>query len=282
VLYKNVSNSSISGVIKDVDTKTGTVTGYFSIFGNVDSDGDMIMPGAFKRTLQNNYARHKHLNQHRSGEVLSGTKKGNLVLKEDNKGLYFESKISQTTLGKDVILLYEDGALDEHSIGYEVLKSRDSDNLTRDAFAWSEMTGNPTTKKVPVKELIELKLWEGSTVTWGANERATTESIKSLTKEQAFDKMQTVLKALRNGKYEHEEIFEMLELTFKQLEQHIVDLSASSTQPAVITAPDPQKGVKSDDLSEDEATLIYLKLKSITSKQQVNSYEAQLQRMALS
>jgi hypothetical protein len=59
VLYKNVSNSSISGVIKDVDVKTGTVTGYFSIFGNVDSDGDMIMPGAFKRTLENNYRRIK-------------------------------------------------------------------------------------------------------------------------------------------------------------------------------------------------------------------------------
>ncbi len=28
--------------VKDVDTKQGVVTGYFSAFGNVDSDGDII------------------------------------------------------------------------------------------------------------------------------------------------------------------------------------------------------------------------------------------------
>jgi uncharacterized protein len=261
VLYKNVSNSSISGVIKDVDTKTGTVTGYFSIFGNVDSDKDMIMPGAFKRTLQNNYKRIKHLNQHRSYEPLAATTRETLAVKEDSQGLYFESKITPTTYGKDVIMLYQDGVLDEHSIGYETLKEQKASNYN---------------------ELLELKLWEGSTVTYGANELALVQSVKSLNKEQAFDKMNGVMKALRNGKYEGEEIFEMLELTFKQLQQHIVDLSTSSTQPAVITAPDPQKGIKSDDLSEDEATLIYLKLKSITTQKQVNSYEAQLQRMALS
>lgn len=247
MLYKNISNSNVAGTIKDVDVKSGTVTGYFSVFGNVDSDGDIIMPGAFTRTVKNNYHRLKHLNQHRPGEVLSGTKKDNLVVKEDSKGLYFESKISQTSLGKDIILLYEDGALDEHSIGYEVIKSRDSDTQFRQS-KW-----NPG-EKIPVKELLELKLWEGSTVTWGANELATSESIKSLTKEQAFDKMSTVLKAVRHGKYEHEEIFEMLELTFEQLKQHILDLSTSSTQPAV-SAPDPQKGVKSDEIEEALALL---------------------------
>lgn len=249
MLYKNVSNANNSGVIKDVDAKTGTVTGYFSIFGNIDSDGDIVMPGAFTRSLKNNYTRMKHLNQHRSGEILAGTRKGHLVIKEDTKGLYFESKISQTTLGKDVILLYEDGALDEHSIGYEVLKSRDSDTQFRQS-RW-----NPE-QKIPVKELIELKLWEGSTVTWGANEMATTESIKSLTKEQAFDKMSCVLKAIRNGKYEHEEVFEMLELTFEQLKQHIIDLSASSTQPAGDPAPDPQTGVKSDKPARTKSRLL--------------------------
>jgi uncharacterized protein len=261
VLYKNVSNSSIGGVIKDLDTKTGTVTGYFSVFGNVDSDGDMIMPGAFKRTLQNNYKRIKHLNQHRSYEPLAATTKETLSVKEDSRGLYFESRITPTSYGKDVIMLYADGVLDEHSIGYETVKEQ---------------------KAGSYNEITEMKLWEGSTVTFGANELALVESVKSLNKEQAFDKMSGVMKALRNGKYEHEEIFEMLELTFKQLQQHIIDLSTSSTQPAVITAPDPQKGIKSDDLSEDEATLIYLKLKSITTQKQVNSYEAQLQRMALS
>jgi HK97 family phage prohead protease len=270
VLYKNVSNSSISGVIKDVDPKTGTVTGYFSIFGNVDSDGDMIMPGAFRRSLNNNYKRIKHLNQHRSYEPLAGTKDDRLVVKEDAQGLYFESKISQTSYGKDVILLYQDGVLEEHSIGYEVLKSRDHDTMTVERWG----------QKVPVKELHELKLWEGSTVTFGANSQALVESVKAMSKEQAMEKMDGVLRALRNGKYEQEEIFDMLELHFKQLQQHIIDLSASSTQPATKVAPDPQKGVKSDDLPTDEI-LSLLQLNHLQLKQQVH-YETQLYRMAAS
>jgi uncharacterized protein len=263
VLYKNVSNSSISGVIKDVDTKTGTITGYFSIFGNVDSDGDMIMPGAFKRTLQNNYNRHKHLIDHIAStkNVLAGTRKGNLILKEDSVGLYFESKIAPTTSGKDVLIQYERGDIDEHSIGYEVKKQQ---------------------KASSYNELIELKLWEGSTVVWGANELAGVTGMKSMNKpELVKTQMDNLLKDIRTGAIDSEELCDTLELTFKQLEQYIIDLSASSTQPAV-TAPDPQTGVKSDDyLPEDEIkTLLFYN--HLELKKQVNSYETQLQRMALS
>lgn len=209
MLYKNVSDSSLGGIIKDVDVKTGTVTGYFSVFGNKDSDGDVIVPGAFKRTLAYQAKRLKHLNQHNPLMPLSGTRNGNLTLKEDSKGLYFESKISETSYGKDVILLYQDGVLDEHSIGYEVADSE---------------------QRKDYKELRELKLWEGSTVTWGANELAGTESVKSLNKEQTLIKMHSVLKALRNGKYEQEEVFDTLEIYFKQLEQHILNLSSPLTE----------------------------------------------------
>jgi HK97 family phage prohead protease len=265
VQYKNVSNSSISGVIKDVDAKTGMVTGYFAIFGNVDSDGDMIMPGAFKRSLENNYHRQKHLNQHISTQVLSGTKKGNLVLKEDKIGLYFESRIGQYSYAKDTILGYERGDIDEHSIGYEVKKQQ---------------------KASSYNELLELKLWEGSTVTWGANELALMSGAKSLFRKLTNDPvayLKDVFIDLKNGKVDDEDIEDVILYTYKQLfGTNIIDLSTSSTQPAAkITAPDPQTGVKSDDLSEDEATLIYLKLKSITSKHQVKN-ETQLQRMALS
>lgn len=224
LLYKDAS-SSPGASIKDVDAKTGTVTGYFSVFGNVDSDGDIVMPGAFTRTLNNNYKRIKHLNQHNPTEPLSATKKDNLVVKEDAHGLYFESKISQTSYGKNVIQLYQDGVLDEHSIGYEVVRSRDSDTQTTERWG----------QKVPVKELHELKLWEGSTVTWGANAKAGTESVKSMTPAQIIEKQQLILRAIKNGRYEGEEVFEMLELYFKQLEQQITSLS---TQPAV-KAPDP-------------------------------------------
>lgn len=221
--YKNVSNSANSGVIKDIDAKTGTVTGYFSIFGNVDSDGDMIMPGAYKRTLQNNYHRLKHLAFHNSTIILSGTKKGNLVVKEDSVGLYFESKIAPTTAGKDIIISYERGDIDEHSVGFETIHKN---------------------KKGSYNELTELKLWEGSTVTWGANELAQS-NMKSLTKkDHAKNLFQDLMKAIKSGELDPEEICDSLELTYKQLEQHIDDLT---TQPAE-NALDPVQTVKADSI----------------------------------
>ena len=42
---------SLGMEVKDVDVKEGIVSGYFSAFGIVDSDGDIMMPGAFKRSI---------------------------------------------------------------------------------------------------------------------------------------------------------------------------------------------------------------------------------------
>ena len=45
LLYKNLNQG-----ISDVDVKKGIVTGYFSSFDNMDSDGDVIRKGAFTKT----------------------------------------------------------------------------------------------------------------------------------------------------------------------------------------------------------------------------------------
>lgn len=204
--YKGVNAGPES--IKDIDVKTGTVTGYFSIFGNIDSDEDMIMPGAFAKTLSENYRRVKHLYQHDPWKPMAGTKKSNLVVKEDSKGLYFESTISQTSYGKDVILLYADGVIDEHSVGFQTIKSNDREKY---------------------RELTELKLWEGSTVTWGANDQARSKSF--FTPELLTKKMDSVIKSIRNGKFENEDIFDQLEYYFKQLQQTFLTLTQKTTQP---------------------------------------------------
>lgn len=212
--YKGVNAGPNS--IKDVDKKSGTVIGYFSIFGNVDSDDDVIMPGAFKKSLSENYRRVKHLYQHDTWRPVSGTKKDNLKVFEDTNGLSFESKISATSWGRDLITLYDDGVIDEHSIGFKTIKSNDKGNY---------------------RELTELMLWEGSSVTWGANEMARSKS--SLTPDELTKKMDSVMKSIRSGKYENDEIFENLEYYFKQLQQLFIDLSqkaqqsdAEATQPA--------------------------------------------------
>lgn len=200
--YKSVHSSDVT--IKDIDESKGLITGYFAVFGNVDSDDDMIMPGAFKKTLSENYKRIKHLYQHDPWKPLSGTKDNRLILIEDTIGLRFDSTLSQTSWGKDTIRLYLDGVIDEQSIGFQTIKSNDRDKY---------------------KELTELKLWEGSTVTWAANERALTTNVKSIDDVNILSKkMDNVMKSIRNGKYENEEIFDQLEFYFKQLQQNFIDL----------------------------------------------------------
>lgn len=222
IQYKSIGSEQGS-IIKDIDEKQGRIIGYFSVFGNVDSDKDMIMPGAYTKTLQENHKRLKHLYQHNPWQPLSGTKDGKLIMKEDGYGLWFDSTISQTSYGRDTIKLYADGVIDEHSIGFKTIRNQPKDNFN---------------------ELIELKLWEGSTVTWASNELAVTSSVKSINHEHIIIKMDKVLKALRNGKYENEDIFDMLELYLKQLSQIIIDLSTAPSistdtlQTVISTTPD--------------------------------------------
>ena len=221
--YKGVNAGPDS--IKDIDEAKGVITGYFSIFGNVDSDKDVIPKGAYKKTLSENYTRVKHLYQHDPFKPLSGVKNSMLKVSEDAKGLYFESTISQTSWGRDAIKLYADGVVDEHSVGFQTIKSVDRNDY---------------------REITEIKLWEGSTVTWGANEMARSKSVldpATLTK-----KMDSVIKSIRNGKYENEEIFDNLEYYFKQLQQLFINLtnkSESSTVPD--TSVQPVEAIKSID-----------------------------------
>lgn len=203
--------------ITDVDEAKGIITGYFSKFGNIDSDGDMIMPGAFKKSLSENYRRMKHLYQHDPFKPLSATKNENLILKEDSIGLHFQSTVSQTSWGKDAIRLHVDGVIDENSIGFKTIKSLDKKNY---------------------RELNELQLWEGSSVTWGANEFAQTTGTKSIvTGEWVIKKMDSAMKAIRNGKYENEELFDTLDIYFKQLSQLFIDLTK---EPIKAITPEPE------------------------------------------
>ena len=179
MIYKSTSN------IIDVDGKNRIVKGYFSVFNNIDSDKDVIEPGAYKKTIAEN-KRIVHLYQHDVRQPLSSIRSGRLKLEEDAIGLKFESEISDTSWGRDVLKLYEDDVIDEHSVGFIPTKK--------------EMISG-------IRHIREVKLYEGSTVTFAANELA----IGGM-------KTDAVMKALRNGTYENEEIFDLLEIYLQQIE----------------------------------------------------------------
>ena len=93
------------------------IEGYGAYFGNVDSYGDVIKAGAFAPFLASEDAKRTKLCwQHNFDDVIGVIEE----MKEDERGLYFRAKISNTALGKDAATLLEDGALNEFSIGYSV------------------------------------------------------------------------------------------------------------------------------------------------------------------
>jgi len=152
-------------------TKDMKFEGYASVFGNVDAYNDIMQSGAFTKTIKENLARIKVLYMHDSYSVIGRPTK----LYEDSNGLGFEADISNTTLGKDVFTLIKDKVITEMSIGYSPIK-----------WSWDE--------EMEVRTLQEVRLWEISPVTWGANELA---GIKGLIDLKAkYDKMDTELKRL--------------------------------------------------------------------------------------
>lgn len=196
LLYKNLQQG-----ISDVDVKKGIVTGYFSSFDNMDSDGDVIRKGAFTKTINENFNRVRHLLDHDAtksvGKIMS--------LEEHGKGLYYESKAGRHTLGKDFLLMVEDGLITEHSIGFVTIKQKSMGNYN---------------------EISEVKLYEGSSLQgWGANEMTPITGIKSF--EDTNLLMDNILNAIKNGKYT-DETFAKLELQLLQLHKQLQILKEAS------------------------------------------------------
>lgn len=106
--------------LHDIEVKSESegklhIKGYACAFGNIDSWGDVIMPGACDDFLKSDEAsRMKLCYQHNMSEVIGViTDKG-----VDSYGMWFEADIIDTTTGQDVQKLIKAGAINEFSIGY--------------------------------------------------------------------------------------------------------------------------------------------------------------------
>ena len=139
----------------DVDNETRVFKGYASTYDK-DLGGDIILPGAFAKTLSERADRVKVLWQH--NEPIGRPVK----MYEDGKGLYVEAKISKTRLGDEALELMRDGVIDQMSIGYSVPQGK----------ADYDENGNRLIK--------ELKLYEFSAVTFPMNEKAFITGVKSV------------------------------------------------------------------------------------------------------
>jgi HK97 family phage prohead protease len=233
-LYKDYEITEGQISFKDVDGKKGIVTGYFSHFDSIDSDGDIIKKGAFQKTIQENgplskKPRIKHLLNHDPSQPLGVLTE----LKEDNYGLYYESKLGSHSLGQDFVKMVESGLIQEHSIGFQTMKYNQ-------IKPWNEVKPGEA-----ARELTDLKLYEGSSLTaWGANMNTPMLGMKSEQKAVAAAKRIDILvKAIRNGAFT-DETFDLLEIELKQLQQLFIDLTTTTEPDNSATLPE----TKSNDL----------------------------------
>jgi len=213
-VYKNQSLE-----VKDVDTKQGIVSGYFSAFGMVDSDGDIMMQGAFKRSIQDwgpeAKGRIKHLLNHDPSKPL-----GKIIeLKEDGYGLFYRSQVGKHQLGQDFVKMVESGLISEHSIGFRTLREQKNDSAN---------------------EIHEVMLFEGSSLTaWGANEHTPMLGIKSIKNiDEIKEQIRNFEKFIRNSDVTDETI-ELCLIKVRQLAQAVEQMSSTK---ATHEEPKQQKG----------------------------------------
>lgn len=211
--------------IADVDTSSRKVAMYLAHFGNIDSDNDMIVKGAFSKSLQERGVesasnRKIAFLRHHDWKMQIGKF---VELKEDENGLYAIGELGNSTIGNDALCDYQDGIIREHSIGFKYMQ---------DKLKWIE---DETKSSGGYWLVSEVALWEGSAVTFGANELTPvlevgkslgnkTEIITSITNE-----METIVKALGNSNRTDESLYS-LEMRHKFLSSQLGEIANMSVE----------------------------------------------------
>jgi len=193
-----ITLKSYEAEIKDLDTSKGVVTIYINAFNNEDSDGDISLPGSFKRTFKNNGKTIQHWLNHDRDKLIGVPVK----LYEDEVGAIAVSQLNiNKQLGKDVFedykLFAEHGKTLQHSVRVFPVKfeeERTGDNFIRRVSEW--------------KLIMEFSTVYG----WGANENTPLIDIKSM------DDLEMMMK----GNYSDEKAL-LIEQTYDKLKQLLND-----------------------------------------------------------
>lgn len=140
--------------MSDTEAEAGTFTGYASIFGIVDSYGDAVQKGAFKKTLHEKRA-FPLLWSHDVREPI-----GVIAGAEDDKGLSITGKLNlDVQRAREIRSLMAQGAVKGLSIGYNVIKE----------------LKDPETG---IRQLKEIQLWEISPCVFQACPEAEVSDVK--------------------------------------------------------------------------------------------------------
>jgi uncharacterized protein len=132
----------------------GTFSGLASTYGNVDLGGDMIMPGAFTKTLAEKGGQVPLLMGHNNNSPI-----GLATLTDSPRGLVVRGELVLEADGaKSAYALLKKGVIRGLSFGYDAVKA---------------------IRAGGVRQLSELKLWEISLTAFPMNPEAMVTAVKS-------------------------------------------------------------------------------------------------------
>ena len=179
---------------RQADDGTMRLRGYAAVF-NDDSVPlpfiERIAPGAFRKTLTETPDVRLLINH--EGLPLARTKNGTLSLTEDDRGLYMDATIADTSEGRDLYKLVERGDVDQMSFAFRVIRQK-----------WNE---DRTTRT-----LTEVSLADGdvSVVTYPAYPTTTVEAREAL---------RTAIEAIKEGREITGESLAVLNTIFEDLSE---------------------------------------------------------------
>jgi hypothetical protein len=223
-MEKQITQYSVKGAsfeLKDLDASSRKVAFYLNTFDVLDADFDIIRKGAFNKSILE-----------RGPESVSNRKIAFLrfhdwekpigkfiELSEDNKGLFGVAFLGNSTAGSDALNDYQDGIIREHSIGFKYLK--DKIRFIEDGS--TEIGG--------FYDVSEVMLYEGSAVTFGANEFTNVVDVaksegRQKTAQKYSAEIDNITKAIISGQGSDERIHG-LEMRLKFLNANLVALASA-------------------------------------------------------
>jgi HK97 family phage prohead protease len=160
---------------RQADDGTMRLRGYAAVFNDASVPlpfKETIAPGAFRKTLSETPDVRLLINH--EGLPLARTKNGTLTLTEDDRGLFMDAVIADTTEGRDLYKLVERGDVDQMSFAFRVIRQK-----------WNEDRSTRT--------LTEVSLADGdvSVVTYPAYPTTTVEAREAL---------RTAIEAIKEGR----------------------------------------------------------------------------------
>lgn len=123
MLYKSFDDFEVKAASDN--SGQAVITGYASKFGEIDQAGDVVVKGAFEKSI-NSGKKVLMLYQHDRKQVIGRWTE----LVEDDVGLRVSGILSSKGLGAEVAELISLKAIDGLSIGYRVLDSQRAGNIT--------------------------------------------------------------------------------------------------------------------------------------------------------